>query len=370
MLRGDPKYNKNGGVFFPGKRYELDKKMEVGIVYLRLVAEVGDDKLTITSVAEKARVSWYYANKVVKEYREDGTLQDPLVKHEMTINDRNPTRFLHVEEEIFLLSLRAEDPTRSNLDYIHCLKVCYNRDVSSSFISKWFKNRFKFSGDFKKPNLVPLDKWRPVNISKYMEYRYKMEALPLHHLWCFLDEKHIVNRDTIRMKGRANPITGKLECIAVSGDFREAYNLMAIISANPEKKKPIAYHIQTSNNTAKSFYLFIQNLIETNFFRHNEVLVMDNAAIHVGGEAKDIENLLWDTEVDGRPLRVLIIFLPTRSPELNPIELVFHILSRRIQNFRYGTHFSQGRAVVRKASQVLDSMSYELILKCYIHCGY
>jgi transposase len=52
---------------------------------------------------------------------------------------------------------------------------------------------------------------------------------------------------------------------------------------------------------------------------------MDNiTSIHTGGEAEIVEDLLWNA------IQVLIMFLPTRSPELNPIELDFHILARRI----------------------------------------
>jgi transposase len=56
-------------------------------------------------------------------------------------------------------------------------------------------------------------------------------------------------------------------------------------------------------------------------FEHNEVLVMDNATIHTGGDANIVEDMLWTPAVvDGIPLHVIILYLPTRSPELNPIE--------------------------------------------------
>ena len=48
-----------------------------------------------------------------------------------------------------------------------------------------------------------------------------------------------------------------------------------------------------------------------------------NARIHTGGDATVVKDLLWDTVVEGRPLNAYVLLLPTRSPELNPIELVF-----------------------------------------------
>jgi transposase len=59
---------------------------------------------------------------------------------------------------------------------------------------------------------------------------------------------------------------------------------------------------------------------------------MDNATIHTGGTVDVVNDLLWDTIIDRSPLHVLVIYLPTRSPELNPIELIFHILARRIRS--------------------------------------
>jgi transposase len=41
-----------------------------------------------------------------------------------------------------------------------------------------------------------------------------------------------------------------------------------------------------------------------------------------------IEDMLWETIGDGHPLHILILYLPTCSPELNSIELVFHMQAK------------------------------------------
>ena len=97
---------------------------------------------------------------------------------------------------------------------------------------------------------------------------------------------------------------------------------------------------------------------------------MDNAAIHTGGVAEIVPDILWSTVIDGRPLHVLVLYLPTRSPELNPIELIFHILARRIRSFKYRCAGPIDSAVLKKSTEVMDEMTYGLILRCYIHCGY
>jgi hypothetical protein len=66
-----------------------------------------------------------------------------------------------------------------------------------------------------------------------------MDLLWDHTQWCFLDEKHIVNKDDIPPKGRANPLMGYVDYILVTGGFREAYNIFAIISGNPAKHRPV-----------------------------------------------------------------------------------------------------------------------------------
>jgi transposase len=71
------------------------------------------------------------------------------------------------------------------------------------------------------------------------------------------------------------------------------------------------------NGNTTSFVAFIEYLI----------LVMDNAAIHTAVEAEIVKDLLWDMAVDGRPLNMLVVYLPAPAPELNPIELVFHSLA-------------------------------------------
>lgn len=171
-------------------------------------------------------------------------------------------------------------------------------------------------------------------------------------------------------KTRADPLTGYMDCILVSGNFREAYNLLAIVSASPRKQQPMHYFMGKDNGDANSFAAYIVLLIKVRWFEHGDILILDNAAIHSGGKAANIESYLWDTVIDGRPLHVLVIFLPTCSPELNPIELIFHILARQIRSFWYRLAGPCDKAVVLQTQRVLDSMEYSTVLKCYAHCGY
>jgi transposase len=149
-----------------------------------------------------------------------------------------------------------------------------------------------------------------------------------------------------------------------------SHNLLAITGANPRKAQNMAHSLGVENGDSAAFILFIEGLIVSKWFEVGDILIMDNAAIHAGGEAAIVENLLWECQVNGTPLRVLIVCLPTRSPKLNPVELLFHVLARRIQSWQHRLAEQGPNAVVEQASRVLGEMSYELIISCYVHCGY
>ncbi len=81
------------------------------------------------------------------------------------------------------------------------------------------------------------------------------------------------------------------------------------------------------------------------------------------GKTTVIEDMLWETIMDGHPIYILVLYLPTHSPELNLIELVFHILASQICSFCYRTVSPCDKAVLHKASpQVMNGMSYALIV--------
>jgi hypothetical protein len=69
-------------------------------------------------VAKRAKVGWHYADLVIKELRDNGkppaNLIDPaIIHHNKTTNDgKCLCFFLSPGEEMFLLSLRAEDGRR------------------------------------------------------------------------------------------------------------------------------------------------------------------------------------------------------------------------------------------------------------------
>jgi hypothetical protein len=70
------------------------------------------------------------------------------------------------------------------------------------------------------------------------------------------------------------------------------------------------------NGMAAAFVSFCQMMVvQTCWLIHNEILVLDNVGIHnMGCKSADLEKFFWETIIDGHPLHVLVIYLPTRSP--------------------------------------------------------
>ena len=110
-------------------------------------------------------------------------------------------------------------------------------------------------------------------------------------------------------------------------------------------------------------------MVHNKQIRHHEVVVMDNASIHTGGEASIVQDFLWTVEVDGRPLKAYALLLPARSPELNPIELVFHIISRDIRNWKNFGNVN-GQALKYEISRACNNITFDTVAKCCHHCGY
>jgi hypothetical protein len=186
-----------------------------------------------------------------------------------------------------------------------------------------------------------------------------LEQLPIHTKFHWLDEKHMLNKDVEPTKVRADPLTGYIPCIYVNRDLCDSYNLFAIISVNLQKIWPggcLFYSIGCDNGNVAFFFTLVDFLLQNSWFERGDVLVMDNASIHTGGEADIVEELLWHV------MQVLVVFLPTEPSELNPIELIFHILAWRIWSYRYWQLAGPcNQAIIDLTCQVLDDISFDIV---------
>ena len=328
---------------------------------------------TFTAVSKEAKVATSTARKYIKEYLDTGDISDP--KKEQILRKANNVRYVVIhlltfEEEQFVLSIRAEDSTTPLEVYRMAFIQEFDKKVSVSYLHNWFKYRFEYRGNLRRSNLIPKDKFTEEGWLKYYEFRMIINKLSDHTLYNFVDEKHLVNHNGTKLRGRIDPVTGILNGIPVDGNFRDAHNLICCISGNHRKERHVFYAIGKDNGTAEAFMNFVERMVAEKFLIHGEILILDNAAVHTSGAADILEDYLWTTVVDGRPLNVFVVFLPPRAPELNPIELVFNILVGRLKGFHYRNKDGVKRSVLDKVEYILSSMSYETILNCFFYCGY
>ena len=196
FLNGLAEANKNGGFYHPGREYDFSKKLHVWDCFVSLLFELHPRQPSIDKVAKTAKVSWDFAKKVMEEVKRTGSISDPTINDDGDLRHNRGSVLTH-EESVFLLALRVEDPHRSNLDYIEQLFREHGKIVSSSLISKFFNQRFGKSGRFRKPNLIPLDKWKPENLARFARFNQIISGFPDHRKFHFLDEKHICNKDVV-----------------------------------------------------------------------------------------------------------------------------------------------------------------------------
>jgi hypothetical protein len=123
------------------------------------------------------------------------------------------------------------------------------------------------------------------------------------------------------------------------------------------------------NNDSQSFMDNVMDAIVDGFLVEGDVLVLDNAAIHTGGENDTMADWLWSR------FDISVAFLPTRSPELNPIELLWSYLVQKLKHYPMQTlrenMASIGQttdAAAFVAKEILDGATHELVEKFFIHC--
>ena len=127
--------------------------------------------------------------------------------------------------------------------------------------------------------------------------------------------------------------------------------------------------IGEDNHDSFAFRQFVEDAIVCGWLRPYDILVCDNAAIHEKGYNCDLSHFLWEAPgLDDKPLNILLLSLPTCSPELNPIELVWNTLVQRLRGMKRdggGNH-----RCARSAEFVLNNIDFGLVKRTYRHCGY
>ena len=177
----------------------------------------------------------------------------------------------------------------------------------------------------------------------------------------FGDEKHLKGEEFWSKKVRRNPITGEVPSIKTDANFRNTYTIIGLCTMNEDSQVPVLYRIRKETNDADAFFGAIEFAVDSGYLRENDVLVLDNAAIHTDA----LVEWLWQEH------KILVLFLPSRTPEWNPIELVWRQLVNELQ--KYPIHvavqeFGTDHTIARVAAKILDNVTFEDIRKFITIC--
>jgi len=103
------------------------------------------------------------------------------------------------------------------------------------------------------------------------------------------------------------------------------------------------------------FEAFVEQVLVPEL-RPGDVVVMDNLSSHKGARIRKL------IEAAGAAL----VFLPSYSPDLNPIEMVFSKIKHLLRSLAYRTRVALWGAM----QGVLDQVTASDAANCFRHCGY
>ena len=364
--------SKKGRYYTSGKKYSVETYASIFKAVIEYKKMTGDYPLP-SHLSEIVSVSFKVAKKAILFVSGETTLLHKPRGHGFS---GKGSMKLTMVDQFFLLGLYNEDPSRPLYSYITELYKFSGTNVSTSTISKWFNYSFNFKASCRKTSIFPAQKFSSTNIRKLEKY-VKVVSMFHHSRFVFTDEKPMKGVDIYNKKIRRSPLDGSVPFVDTGYDIRNTYNLMAAIKINNNENSiesmsdgtttnNIAYQIGKYRGTSTAFKDYVTQLLVTGFLQPGHVLICDNASIHVTEENRILSEILWEH-------KILMLNLPPYSPKLNPIELIFQLLSHRLRHSN-ARHLSQQLKsedfFLLKCVEVLESITDKDVRKSYRKCGY
>lgn len=97
--------------------------------------------------------------------------------------------------------------------------------------------------------------------------------------------------------------------------------------------------------------------------RWGDVLVLDNKAIHRHKDFSLLEDVLLE-------LGIFIMFMPTGSPDLNPMKSMWRLVETRKRMLRVGGMIMRGVSNIGVASMIIQNFNHADVDYCYRVAGY
>ena len=151
--------------------------------------------------------------------------------------------------------------------------------------------------------------------------------------------------------------------LALDSDWRNTYSITGLC-CNGRGRTPFSYVIHDGTNDSSDFSAFIMMNLASNFLQRGDFLVLDNASIHHYQQSDGLEEYLWNYH------GIFLQFQPTRSPKLNPIELLWNTLAQRLKHLPIGSGGPCTHRVANCAVMLMNAFTHEDVDASYRKCGY
>ena len=206
--------------------------------------------------------------------------------------------------------------------------------------------------------------------SKVKKYKYRQENMK-HYLWVckqlqekswdnmhFMDQTGIDPRNCGPKRARSKKGTRAFvdrEAIK-SGDH---FTIQGICNADPNRQQHVAYNILSGADTYEDHEAFMMRLIECHYLRPGDIVWHDNVSVYTGTNTGGyLANFLLEQ------FNIYFLELPTYSPELNNIELLWCALKMHLRKYRA---VKNNEELLFIAKTYLDNVSCEAIQKQQDH---
>jgi hypothetical protein len=359
--------NNHGNQYVRGRSYDLSKKLQVAKVFSEMKLE--GLRISKRSLGKRAGVGETFANKIINEMiTTGGDVVDPKENFQPNRKRGVGSMSLTEDDDKIIKKVRSDNPQAPLAKYTAELNAVGTM-VSPQLISAALKKRYAYPATLRNADLIPIDKFKAENILRFEEFDRRVQQIDPSRIKS-VDEKLLKGAELINRKVRRDPDTGEVPSIRVDSDFRNTYSLVGFCGMDP-KSPAFFFHMTEANIDSCEFRIAVEQAIASNFLQRYDFLLLDNAIWHKGGYNNDIEDFLWNFRLpNGKRLKVTILWLPARAPELNPIELLWNTLVQRLQADSYSLRQHGRHAVAKQAARLMKNFTHELVESCYRKCGY
>jgi len=353
--------NQSGGVYRRGKSKPFESIATTASKFFELQQQLQPgEEVSLRALAKAAQCSTKFARKVIDQI-EEGHLIDPATQ-ELTRARGAGAMTLTDDDGLYLLHLRMINNRFTLRDYTHYLAEERGTFVSCSTVCRWFRTAHLFKGGMRKLNKVPIDKYTDNNTLRRMEYLLRAFQVPTNR-FVFGDEKPVKGGALFNKMGRVDPMSGLVEDYVIDSDWSNSFCITGLCR-NGRDRGAFSYEIHDGTNDSSQFSDFIMKNLASGFLQRGDFLVLDNASIHRYQESDGMEEYLWNYH------GIFLQFLPTRSPELNPIELLWNILAQRLKHLPIGREGPCTNRVAHAAVMLMNAFTHDDVDGCFKKCGY